>query len=90
MSTIGMTPSHITREMGMFTHLVHGSVVPSPAVPEEVTGHLVRFCLEAVDYAMNGELEKVMELPSNIKYRGERSMLVHEVIEAFDLEDWLY
>jgi len=80
----------ITEKEGMFAHLVSNRLVPSPEVPSDTIAHMVDSCLTAVRFARQGFLDGVIELPSGVSHKGATSAQVHELIEAFELEDWLY
>ncbi len=86
---IEIKPMEPTREIGMLTHLVVYKRVPSPALPEEVVGKLVMLCLDAVDAVLDFQLEKELELPEGVTHNGKTTILAHEAIEAFELEEWL-
>lgn len=74
----------------MFAHLVSNRLVPSPEIPSDVIAKMVEVCLVAVAVAREGLLDEIIRLPERVTLRGENIVQVHELIEAFDLEDWLY
>ena len=87
-SFLNATP--ITDEEGMFAHLVSNRLVPTPEVPSTMIAQIVDICLKAVSLARQGWLEEVIELPEGITHNNSNVAQVHEIIEAFDLEDWLF
>jgi hypothetical protein len=82
-------PTPITDEEGMFAHLVSNRLVPSPEVPSDTIALIVNACLLAVKAVREGNLDEVIQLPDRVSHNGAATAQAHELIDAFDLEDWI-
>lgn len=82
-------PTPITDEEGMFAHLVSNRLVPSPEVPSETVALIVNVCLLAVKAVREGNLDEVIQLPNRVSHNGAATAQAHELVEAFDLDDWI-
>ena len=82
-------PTPITDEEGMFANLVSNRLVPSPEVPSDTVALIVNVCLLAVKAVREGNLDEVIQLPDRVSHNGAATAQAHELVEAFDLDDWL-
>ena len=90
LATSHRSETPVSDREGMFAHLVANRLVPTPEVPSDTIGLMVDACLVAVSHAREGRLEEVVTLPERVTHNGVPTAQVHEIVDAFDLEDWLY
>lgn len=85
-----LNPTPISEQEGMFAHLLSNRLVPTPEVPSDAIALIVNVCLSAVVAVREGRLDEVIVLPDSVTHNGASTAQAHEIVEAFDLEDWLY
>jgi len=56
-----------------------------PPVPES----MIPVCIEAIDYANEGEWEEMITLPEGVSWKGEPCAPVHAIVEGHHLEFWI-
>ena len=56
-----------------------------PPVPES----MIPVCIEAIDYANEGEREEMITLPEGVSWKGEPCAPVHAIVEGHHLEFWI-
>lgn len=85
-----LNPTPISDREGMFAHLVSNRLVPSSEVPSDTLALVVNVCIHAVKSVRDGRLNEVIALPDRVTHNGASHAEAHEIVEAFDLDDWLY
>lgn len=73
---------HAGRERALAWHLSHNHY--PPIAPE-----FIPLCVQAIDNAIAGEWDKLIELPKTILWRGESACPTHALVEYAHLESWI-
>jgi len=84
MSALAMTD----KELGLSLEQQVGWHLSSnhyPPIPSE----MVSVCLEAIDYANEGEWDAEVAMPEGMSYRGMDTAPVHAIIEQHHLDAWI-
>jgi hypothetical protein len=50
---------------------------------------MIPVCIEAIDYANEGEWDKLVALPENVSWRGLTEVPVHAIVEQHHLDPWI-
>ena len=69
-------------ELAMIYHLRSNHYPPVPV-------SMVKPCLSAIEYANAGEWDKRIRLPNGITFKGKKTALVRDMVEAHHLEAFL-
>jgi hypothetical protein len=81
MNTLGLIESGIDMETAIAMHLRGNHYPPVPL-------SMVEPCLDAINAYWMDELDKQIELPEGISWRGNNSAPAYAIIESHHLEPW--
>mgnify|MGYP000058226571 FL=1 len=54
-----------------------------------VPSYMVEPCIQAIDYANEGEWDKLISLPEGVGYKGLTVAPVHAIVEQHHLHNWI-
>ena len=54
-----------------------------------VPSYMVEPCIQAIDYANEGEWDKLISLPEGVGYKGLTVAPVHAIVEQHHLYNWI-
>ena len=73
----------LTLEAQLEWHLTGNHYPPVPV-------SMVKACVEAISAVNEGELDRAIELPEGISWRGSRTAPASAIVEGHHLETWCY
>ncbi len=78
----GIADTDLPLEQQIEWHLRANHFPPVPAI-------MVEACLKAIDYAKEGEWDKMVGLPEGVGYKGLTAAPVRAIVEQHHLETWI-
>ena len=84
LSAMAMTDEELgmTLEQQIGWHLQSNHFPPVPA-------SMIEPCIQAIDYANEGEWDKMVSLPEGVGYKGLTVAPVHAIVEQHHLSTWI-
>jgi hypothetical protein len=84
LSALAMTDEELslTLEQQIGWHLSSNHYPPVP-------GEMIPVCIDAIDYANEGEWDLELDMPEGISYRGSNTAPVYAIVEQHHLGAWI-